>query len=448
MIVLFLLISGGIPGQCINEPTITLNSRNATTCGMTPITVTGSFGGSATMVIITENGKGSVSPGTSRSSPFTFTYMPKHEDIGKEISITITTNNPSGKPCKAAVATCKLFVNDIPSPPGIGMVTQPSCSQPTGSVVLKDLPNEGTWTITSTSDGSTFTGTGTSTTVSGLQTGNYNFNVTNSSGCISPVSGNINIAQPPPAPKLVINDPSPVCYPSTVNLTAPITTKGSTSGLTYTYWKNNSATQKYPSPEAATEGTYYIKGTTAAGCYDIEPVRVTIKQRPEANAGSDQVLEYQFMTKLDASGPVAGETGRWFVISGSGKFSDFTDPGTTVQDLSLGRNIFIWTLTNGVCPPSFDSVMVTVHDLVIPTLITPNMDGRNDYFIIREDESQGKPELIIFNRKGVQVYRSMNYDNKWNGVNSDGNPLEEGTYFYLLKTGNGRSSSGFIVIRR
>ena len=184
------------------------------------------------------------------------------------------------------------------------------------------------------------------------------------------------------------------------------------------------------------------------GCSDIKPITVTVKQKPVANAGPDKVLDYLFETKLEALSPGINETGNWSVLSGSGLFSDYTDARATVSNLSLGKNIFLWTLTNGVCLPSYDSVSVTVRDLLIPTLITPNMDGKNDYFVIREKEMLGKIELFIFDRRGVQVYQNLNYDNRWNGIDTDGNPLPDDTYFYLLNTENGKSMRGYIVIRR
>ena len=77
------------------------------------------------------------------------------------------------------------------------------------------------------------------------------------------------------------------------------------------------------------------------------------------------------------------------------------------------------------------------------------MDGKNDYFVLRGlTTTLGKTELIIFDRRGAQVYKNLNYDNSWNGVDYNKNPLPDDTYFYVLKTENGKSISGYIVIRR
>ena len=60
----------------------------------------------------------------------------------------------------------------------------------------------------------------------------------------------------------------------------------------------------------------------------------------------------------------------------------------------------------------------------------------------------GKTELVIFDRRGVKVFQNLNYDNKWDGVDYNNNDLPDDTYFYVLKTQNGKSLSGYIVIRR
>jgi gliding motility-associated-like protein len=110
--------------------------------------------------------------------------------------------------------------------------------------------------------------------------------------------------------------------------------------------------------------------------------------------------------------------------------------------------MLLWTVSNGVCPAVSDTIMISVSDMVIPTLITPNMDGINDNFVIKRSDEQSRMELLIFDRRGVQVYKSLNYDNSWNGVDINKKPLQDDTYFFVLKIEHGISATGFIVVRR
>jgi gliding motility-associated-like protein len=291
------------------------------------------------------------------------------------------------------------------------------------------------------------TGTGTSKTITGITPGTYTFSVTNAVACTSVPSANVVINAIPGAPVVVITDPAPVCSTTTADLTAPAVTAGSADNLTFTYWTDAGATIPFATPNSAPAGTYYIKGTTTAGYSTIKPVTVTADQMPVADAGPDQELNYMFGTTLDAE-PVAIGTGIWTLLSGSGIFVNSRISNTSVTGLSLGINEFKWTVTNGVCPSVSDNVKITVNDLVIPTLITPNGDAYNEYFVVRGLETLGKTELTIFDRNGAQVYKNMNYDNSWNGLNYNGNELPDDTYFYVIKSQNGKSLSGYIVIRR
>jgi gliding motility-associated-like protein len=334
------------------------------------------------------------------------------------------------------------------SAPLVGTITQPTNGFPTGSVDLNGLPESGSWILTRSPGGLTMSGIGINKTITGLASGIYTFTVTNASGCTSGSSANVVINTTQGALLFVVKDPSPVCFPSTVDITAPEITAGSSADLTYTYWTDTTATMPYRTPSNAMAGTYYIKGTTTAGFFSVKPVLVTVDQISLANAGADQFLEYIFETTMNAELAHNYETGMWSVISGTGVFSDSSYARTSVEGLSIGENKFLWAVTNGVCPESRDTAMIIVHDLIIKTLITPNMDGRNDYFVLEGLSTLGKTELIIFDRRGVQVYKNENYDNLWNGVDYKGNPLPEDTYFCIIKTVSGKKINGYIVIRR
>src|SRR4030095_11861574 len=62
---------------------------------------------------------------------------------------------------------------------------------------------------------------------------------------------------------------------------AAAVTAGSTAGLTYAYFTDAAGTLVLANANAVVaSGTYYIVGTSAAGCSDIQPVVVTIDAKP------------------------------------------------------------------------------------------------------------------------------------------------------------------------
>ncbi|MCK7537452.1 MAG: gliding motility-associated C-terminal domain-containing protein [Marinilabiliales bacterium] len=96
------------------------------------------------------------------------------------------------------------------------------------------------------------------------------------------------------------------------------------------------------------------------------------------------------------------------------------DPATTVSSLGIGENVLLWSVSNGVCPPTPDFMMITVLDLIIPSLITPDMDGLNDYFVLTGIEALGRVELTVFDRRGALVFENPDYDNLWHGTDYNG----------------------------
>ncbi|MFZ2285568.1 MAG: gliding motility-associated C-terminal domain-containing protein, partial [Bacteroidales bacterium] len=351
--------------------------------------------------------------------------------------------------CTSAVSANAVINTQpaTPTAPVVGTITHPTFQVGTGSVVLSGLPSSGIWTLIRYPDGFTSQGTGTTRTVSGLEPGTYTFAVTNSLGCTSAATGNVVINARPGAPVVVINNPPNICSDQTADLTLPAVTAGSDANLTFTYWTDAAATVPLAAPATVPAGIYYIMGTSTAGYSTTRPVVVTADELPESDAGPDQVLDYEFGTTLNAEIPAIG-TGVWALVSGTGEIFNSTAPSTQVNGLTIGDNVFSWTVTNGACYPVTDNVTVKVNNLVIPTLITPNLDGANDYFVLHGLQTLGRTELTIFDRRGLKVYENRDYDNLWDGVDYNSNPLPDDTYFYVVRAANGISLSGYIVVRR
>lgn len=79
-------------------------------------------------------------------------------------------------------------------------------------------------------------------------------------------------------------------------------------------------------------------------------------------------------------------------------------------------------------------------------VLTPNGDGKNDRWVIRNIDSYPNNELKIFDRAGRLVYSQRNYNNTWDGT-MNGHPLAEGTYYYMLSiTGSTKTIKGYITI--
>ena len=182
-------------------------------------------------------------------------------------------------------------------------------------------------------------------------------------------------------------------------------------------------------------------------CKSSDQITVEVRENPVVDAGPDQILDFIFETTLEASELKSNETGEWSVLSGSGVFSDQNSSITTVSDLSIGQNVFLWSVKNGVCSVSSDIVNINLNELNIPTLITPNQDGINDYFIIRGIETLGKTGLTIFNRWGVRVYYNDNYANNWDGKDENGNILTDDTYYFVVQPEKMNTIKGYIVIK-
>lgn len=65
-------------------------------------------------------------------------------------------------------------------------------------------------------------------------------------------------------------------------------------------------------------------------------------------------------------------------------------------------------------------------------IITPNADGANDSFIINCAPATNN-RLQVFDRWGRLVYGTTNYGNNWQGIDNDGNLLDEGAYMWVLE---------------
>jgi hypothetical protein len=166
--------------------------------------------------------------------------------------------------CPGPLRSGQVFVSPLPTLVA-GLTVQPSCTVPTGSVVLSGLP-AGNWTI----NPGAISGTGSSKIISGLAAGTYNYTVTNADGCTSVASADVVInAQPstPTAPTVSTSTPGNVCPAETINLTTLVTSVTPTGGSILYKTTNNPLGIDVIDPTIVGTGSYYIFYQNQEGCF-------------------------------------------------------------------------------------------------------------------------------------------------------------------------------------
>ena len=177
--------------------------------------------------------------------------------------------------------------------------------------------------------------------------GTYYIKVETTAGCmdIKPVA--VAISE---QPVLIITNPSSVCFPSTIDLTAASVTAGSTlEGGLLSYWTDSSATAALSNPTAVSvSGTYYIKVETTAGCVDIEPVTVTINPLPNIDLNLD------------------GESDK--IVCSDITFFSFTLDAGILDHTPTTDYIYIWSKDGSVLPdntPTLDVSEIGVYTVEV-----------------------------------------------------------------------------------
>jgi gliding motility-associated-like protein len=151
---------------------------------------------------------------------------------------------------------------------------------------------------------------------------------------------------------------------------------------------------------------------------------------PFANAGNDTTIFLNDTLQLNASG------GAFYTWEPTDPISCADCPNPVFWD-DTTRTLWVLVEDFDNCF-DIDSITITVDDRFsedgpfIPTGISPNGDGVNDFWHIRWLYKYPQNEVTIINRWGDVVYRAAPYNNDWYGT-YNGKKLPEATYYYILK---------------
>ncbi|MFT7611351.1 MAG: gliding motility-associated-like protein, partial [Parvicellaceae bacterium] len=179
---------------------------------------------------------------------------------------------------------------------------------------------------------------------------------------------------------------------------------------------------------------------SAGTCNDETSFIITIDTAPStANAGTDATICDDILTQTLGANAATSGTGVWTTGTGSGTFVDNLDPVTNVSAMTLGANEYIWTISNGSCPASSDTVVITsescdsVITISIPSGFTPDgNDITNATWEIAGLDTYSSCEVMIFNKWGNEIFTSTGYPIPWDGTYNN-KALPVGAYYYVIK---------------
>ncbi|MFQ6603859.1 MBG domain-containing protein, partial [Flavobacterium sp. C3NV] len=166
------------------------------------------------------------------------------------------------------------------------------------------------------------------------------------------------------------------------------------------------------------------------------------------------INNYSAVVKYDVASinvrPTATDLGSKITVNGlpvsSGTFSA---PVTLIA----GENIIetIVTAQDGITKETYTIKVykgISPDQLVVNNILSPNGDGKNDFWVIKDIELFPNNVVTVYDRAGRIVYSKKSYSNEWDGSYS-GSPLNNDTYYYLIDLGDNLPKiKGFITMLR
>jgi gliding motility-associated-like protein len=273
-----------------------------------------------------------------------------------------------------------------------------------------------------------------------LVAGPYTVTIQDANLCTLDVT--VNITQP--LALLTVNALSSANVSCFGSANGSVNVSGSGGTTPYMFNLNGGAYQASGSFNNLTAANYTISVQDANLCTASITVAIT---EPEALSIAS--------TTVDASCPDIEDGSITLTITGGTlPYSSLWLDNVITQDrtnIATGNYRVVVTDINS-CAAALDVVVgvgASESCLVIPTIITPNNDGFNDTWKIKNIDLFPNAEVFIYNRWGELVFHSKNLSlNTWNGTYK-GRILPTDSYHYILYLNDGsKPRSGVISIIR
>jgi len=224
------------------------------------------------------------------------------------------------------------------------------------------------------------------------------------------------------------------CEPVTVSISDESTPDTEINYYSWDFGDGTVSNDKNPT-HTYMAGTFNLKVNmkTVYGCestQDVTPFAIVFPQpvadfnwTPTVATITNPIVNFFNLTQ-----PNVGSNYVWDF--GDAQTSTDVNPVHTFNAINSYTVTLYATNSNG-CNDTISKVIKVVNDILdFPNVITPNGDGKNDFFEISGllDGGFTKTNLSVYNRWGKKILDADNYQNNWNGEDAP-----DGVYYFVFK---------------
>ncbi|MDI3318762.1 PKD domain-containing protein [Pinibacter soli] len=276
---------------------------------------------------------------------------------------------------------------------------------------------------------------------------------TSAFGCFANASQQLttNVFKPKPVVAFDISDKGP-CEGVTVQFSDKSTSAGAAiAGWNWSFGDGTNSSVQNPGKLYNKFGTYAVSLTVTDknGCSATGGTaddNVTVRIKPVINAGPDLAAEENTSVILKATAQNASQLSYSWAPASLLNNPNILNPSYyVIQD-----QIFVLTATDkdGVCTATDEMLVKILRPVKVPNVFSPNGDGINDTWNIKNLADYVDCTVNVFNRYGQKVYSSHGYTVPWDG-RMNGASLPVGTYYYVINVKQGEPAmTGSVTIIR
>lgn len=182
--------------------------------------------------------------------------------------------------------------------------------------------------------------------------------------------------------------------------------------------------------------TYVVEGLYTDGCRPVREITVKVDRSyvpdfevVQSGGACNEPFAYSLTNKTSGASRYEWNMGTGSNLSGA-------EVKNYIYEVPGEYTVTLTAYNAAGCSLTASKKLTAEPAFILSNVITPNGDGKNDFFIVPVASSS----LEIFNRWGKSVFKSPDYRNDW------GKGIANGTYLYVVDTPQGNHCKGWVEV--